>query len=199
MKHALLTISVSFAFAASPALAQDTVQINQHGSGGAVVIDQIASGGSNTVSVNQHEGWGGSHVEVMQSQVTQSSATVFQSGNNQVNVFQHDGANLTAEVNSHGQYYDPYGGYGYGGEQNYVMIDQSGFGAWARVDQAGGTSFNQATVTQSSQGGLMAEVFQHGSSNQANIFQTGANLNATIVQGGSNNQAQINQGSPNWW
>jgi hypothetical protein len=191
MKRALLAISASLglAFVATPAFAQDTALISQHGNGGSVMIEQVAGMGTNRISVYQSEGWDGwssGSVQVNQSQVADSIATVFQSGNNQINVFQHDGAYLNVEVNDGN--YGPY----YGGEFNSVTVDQSGFDAWARVDQFA-SAYSNANITQASNGGLMAELFQHGNYNQANIFQAGGNLNATIHQGGENNTASIHQ------
>lgn len=188
MKHALLAISISAAVAGA-AQAEDRAAIEQHGSGSAVTIEQIASRGDNQVQVAQHSGWNGSQVQVTQIQVAGSSVDIRQAGDNHVSVTQRDGGGLKAEVFSNDYYY------GQGGERNYVSIEQSGFDAWARVEQMYGASNNHVKLLQESQGGVGAMVSQHGYTNQANIMQAGSNLTATIMQGGSDNSASIVQRS----
>lgn len=157
MKRALLAMSVSIglACAVSPALADDKVTINQNSSGGMVMVEQIGNAGMNQVTVNQGQpyfydyGWGGSQVQVLQSQVADTNASVEQSGPGtyarleqvqammgNATIMQNSfGGNLSAEIMQ-------------GGAYNRADITQFGQNMSASINQGMGTSNNMATIIQ---------------------------------------------------
>lgn len=200
-----LAASLGLAFAAAPVFAGDIAQIGQVGGANNAVIEQIASGGNNFATVRQGDGAReatANNAQLVQVAVDNSFIDVFQWGfNNQYNVFQHDGADLQANINTNAASY----GNGFS-ESNSVTIDQSGYGARAWVEQGG--MLNRADIVQQSWGGNSADILQAGTANQAAIFQSGGNLSATIMQSsgafdpgfGSVNTATIRQGhsAPGW-
>lgn len=192
-----LVASLGLAFAVAPALAGDVAQIGQAGSSNNAAIEQIASGGNNFATVRQGDGWQDStsnNAQLMQYAVDNASIDVYQAGyNNQYSVYQHDGSDLQANVNTNGLS----GGFS---ESSSVTIEQSGHGARAWIEQSG--VYGRAEIVQHGWGGASAEILQSGIGNQASIFQVGGNLNATIVQASngfstgfeSGNRATIRQG-----
>lgn len=202
MKHrsSVVASALGLVFAAAPAWAGDVAQISQAGATNTAVIEQVASGGNNFAMVRQGDEWrnaDNNSVQLVQYFVDNSLIDVFQSGfNNQYSVFQHDGSDLQANVNT------DLASYGGGaGESNSVMIDQSGYGARAWVEQSG--IYSRAEIVQQGWGGAsFANVMQAGVGNQASVFQSGSDLNATIMQSsngygygyGSGNSATIRQG-----
>ena len=208
MKQASSVVAcvLGLACTAAPAWAGDVAQIGQGGASNNAVIEQIATAGNNFATVRQGDPWqggSGNNAMLMQHAVDNSMIDVYQSGyNSQYHVYQHDGSNLQANVNVNSAYY------GDTMEGNTVMIDQSGYGARAWVEQ-GGSMYSRAEIVQRGWGGEnFADVMQSGSGNQAmiyqegsnqgSIYQAGSNLNATIVQisngYGYGNSATIRQG-----
>lgn len=199
MKHVSSVLaSLGLLLAAAPAWAGDIAQIGQVGGSNNAAIEQMSSGGSNLASVRQGDGSReatANNAQLVQIAVDNSFIDVFQWGfNNQYNVYQHDGADLKANINTDSAIY----GNGFS-ESNSATIDQSGFGARAWVEQGG--MLNRADIVQQSWGGNSAEILQAGTPNQASIFQAGGNLSASIVQSsgafdpgfGSVNTATIRQ------
>lgn len=190
----LLACVCSLAFAAAPAWAQDGAKIAQGGAGNHAQIEQIASGGSNQASVHQAEGWyggSGNSAQLMQFGVNSSRIDVMQSGsNNQYGVFQHDGSNLQASVNlNSGMYGEP------SGEGNLVQIHQSGWDAWASVEQSG-SYFSRAEIVQHGyEGANRADIWQTGGANEAMVHQNGGGNHASIQQAGNSLSASIMQQS----
>lgn len=195
-----LVVSLGLAFAAAPALAGDIAQIGQFGGANNAVIEQVVSNGNNFATVRQGDSAReatANNAQLVQQGVDNSSIDVFQWGfNNNYNVYQHDGADLHANINTHSAAH----GNGFS-ESNSATIEQTGYGARAWVEQGG--MLNRAEIVQQSWGGAnSAEILQAGMANQGAIFQSGSNLSASIMQSsgafdpgfGSVNTATIRQG-----
>ena len=195
MKHvsSLVACACTLAFAAAPAWAQDSAKISQSGAGDHAVIEQIATGGNNQASVHQGESWyggsSGNSAQLMQYGVNSSRIDVMQSGfNNHYQVFQHDGSNLQATINAGSGMY----GQG-GGDSNTVHIHQSGWDAWASVEQGGSYSSRADSMQHGGEGPNRADIMQSGGMNEAMIHQHTGGNQATIQQMGNNLSASISQ------
>jgi hypothetical protein len=197
MKQFSSILACALAFAAASASAQDSAKIAQGGVGNSAMIEQVATAGNNSASVNQGDNWygngSGNSAQLMQYAVGNSQIEVYQSGyNNQHTVYQSDGYNLQARVNVNSSYYG--GGFG---EGNSVMIQQSGSDAMASVEQ-GSSAYSRAEIWQQGWGGQsMADVVQSGYGNMASVQQMGGGQ-ASIYQSGSNQNASIMQRSDNY-
>jgi hypothetical protein len=198
MKHVSSIVACALALAAASSSAQDSAKIAQGGGANTALIEQVSTAGNNMASVNQGEGWygwngTGNNAQLMQRGVGNSQIEVYQSGyNNQHMVYQSDGVNLQARINVNSSFY----GNGMS-EGNSVMIDQSGSGAVASVEQ-GGSSYSHADIRQQGWGGQsMADITQSGSGNMASVEQMGGGQ-ASIYQSGSNLNASIMQRSDNY-
>lgn len=200
MKHGftIATAALSFSLASPPAMAGDIVQIIQRDTDNTALIEQSASGGGNVLKLEQGYGNSVSHLDrahLVQHAVTNSVIDVIQYHyNSDVNVFQHDGANMEVLINHEAR--------GGNTESNLITIDQSGHGVRAVVEQ-GGSIHGVADIIQQGWGaGNAAEIHQTGEFNLATIYQAGSGLSATIRQGGdpyawpqdTRNTATIRQG-----
>ena len=198
--RAVAVFAVSFAGLATPVLAQDSARIEQHGEGFQATIEQISTAGNNHAAVYQGSGWYtgyGNQASVMQRNVSGSQVEMFQSGSgNNYRVAQYDGWNLSARVNVESSWNGESGG-----NDNQIMIEQSGYDSLASVEQKN-SAYSRAEIWQNGMGwngggGNRAEIIQLGINNQASIQQSGSNFSASIVQqsqGGYGNTAMIRQG-----
>lgn len=183
--------AVSFAALATPALAQDSAKIEQFGEGSQATIEQISTSGNNSAALYQGMGWYsgyGNQAYLMQRNVDGSQVEVFQSGSgNFYQVSQYDGSNLSARINVESSWYGEYGG----GNDNQVLIEQSGYDSLASVEQTD-SAYSRAEIWQNGMGwggggGNRADILQRGTNNQASIQQFGSNFSASIVQYGHGN------------
>lgn len=194
MKHvsSLIACACSLAFAAAPAFAQDSASISQGGAGNHAMIEQIGTAGNNQASVHQGEGWYGSSgnsAQLVQYSVDNSRIDVMQSGfNNQYQVLQHDGSNLQASINVNAGMYGQSGGDG-----NSVQIHQSGWEAWASVEQGGSYSSRADIMQHGGEGPNRVDIMQSGAFNEAMAYQHTGGNQATIQQVGNNLSASISQ------
>jgi hypothetical protein len=180
----------------------NTVLIEQSGFDSSAWVDNGSGGSQNRAEVMQRgvqnqadivqRNGSGNVARVLQEGVGNSSAWIYQSGQmNDYTIQQHDGMGLHANVNG--------GMMGYnepGGDNNTVLIDQSGFDSGAWVNQAGYGSYNRGEIVQGGGGQNQANIWQSYTSNSvASIYQAGSNLQAGINQGGGGgNIATIRQG-----
>jgi hypothetical protein len=235
MKRNLSAIAVGIALAyAAPAFATDTSNVNQTGSNNHATVQQSgnAAAASNTSNITQNgnghtanvyqTGNNGVQVTISQTSGNNDTATVYQtsvttgsvtinqlSDGNQSTINQHNGSNLTAEVNTSG-----YGGAS--GSYNTANMDQTGDHQFGRIEQSYGSG-NLASITQAGSydngyitqyglnnqayinqngGGVAtntAVIYQNGQSNYGATTQSGNGRNSTTNQTGNGNVANVSQ------
>ncbi|MFL6675429.1 MAG: hypothetical protein ACJ8LG_19310 [Massilia sp.] len=149
-----LSLALGLACAGAPALAQDNVHIDQSGNDSTVAINQVASGGGNSVMVMQGDaGWG----------------YYAPAGFNNVRVNQVNVAGAVAEVTQSGM------------ESSAYVEQMEGGYSMAKIMQTGYGGMNLAEVYQTGHGNS-ANIEQAGSNLSASIRQAGYNNTATVLQ-----------------